>query len=125
MSTATFRELDGDINVGDSSLDHWYSEIRDTPLNELKDGDLARCCRQKLFLEHVVPVVILRLTANPMAGDIYDGELLAAMQTVGKKYWQVHSEQARQLRDTINQTNLLECDEETAKKILELGSELC
>ena len=124
MSTATLRELDGDIEVRDSSLDHWYSEIRDTPLQELNDGDLARCCRQKLFLEHVVPVVILRLKANPMAGDIYDGELLAAMQKVGKKYWQAHSEQAQQLRDTINQANLLACDEETAQMILELGSEL-
>jgi hypothetical protein len=69
------------------SLEEWYVSVRDTPIRDLSVGDLARAIRQKLFLHALVPLVVERPTADPLAGDIYDGELLVALRNIPKAFW--------------------------------------
>ena len=68
-------------------VDEWYRSIRDIPLDDLPIGDIARSLRQSLFPDFVVPVAIRHLRENPLAGDLYDGELLVSLRNVGGDFW--------------------------------------
>jgi hypothetical protein len=72
---------------GTCALNEWYRSIHDIPLRDLPLGDIARSCRQDLFLDHLVPVAIRHLEENPLAGDMYDGELLASLRNVATEFW--------------------------------------
>ena len=88
----SFRDLDGDIPlpVPASALEVWYIEVRDIKIAEMDVETLARACRQKLYLEEVVPFCLKRLQNDPLAGEMYDGELIHALKRVPGEYWRSH-----------------------------------
>ncbi len=94
--TMTFRNLENQLGISTSNaepnspLQSWYDSIRDKPIHAFSDEDLCKACRQELFLEFVVPITIDRLSANPLAGEMYDGELLAALASVTSEFWSKH-----------------------------------
>jgi len=105
ISRLTFRHLDGNITLSPptSALEEWYIQIRDTTLYDLKLDDLARACRQRLYLDQIVPICLHELEKNPLAGELYDGEVIYALKQVPEDYWlhnQIH------LRRFINLTKL-------------------
>ena len=112
--SVTFRNLDGDVslNASASSLDEWYVSIRDTELSGLRDSDLARACRQQLFLEEVIPEVIERLNVNPLAGDIYEGELMLSIKPVPKGFWLDHHDCAEKMRKLVFEFKELRLDDD-------------
>lgn len=71
----------------DSGLSIWYNEIRDKKVSELTDGDIAKLIRQKIFLKHIVPETIKRLSINPTIGSMYDGEVLNAISGIKSDFW--------------------------------------
>ncbi len=89
----TFRQLEtphnggSDPNPNNSPLDDWYCRIRDTPITEFNDEDLCRACRQAIHMDHVVPIAAAHLEEEPLAGDMYDGELIVAMRSIPANYW--------------------------------------
>jgi hypothetical protein len=91
----TFRYLDGNIDYVPpaSALEEWYNQVRDTPLENMGIGDLARACRQNIFPSAVVPICLLRLEEDPLAGDLYDGELLLALKGLPRDYWATHPQE--------------------------------
>lgn len=121
----TFRKVDGGAEVGDSSLDAWYSQIRETPISEFGDGDLARACRQKLFLEHVVPSVVFRLVENPLAGDLYDGELLSSLLATANGFSPKSVTDTRRLCDSLKRVDLANCDEDSRRFVIEALDRFC
>jgi CDI immunity proteins len=80
--TLTMRSLEKQPSSdhGYSALDEWYLSIRDIPLYDLPIGDIARSLRQSLYPDFVVPVAIRHLRENPLAGHLYDGELLVSLR---------------------------------------------
>lgn len=116
----TFRDLDENADLGDSALDEWYSRIRDTPLFQLDDGDLARACRQQLYSDYVVPIAIERLRLRPLAGDTYDGELLVALKAIKTTFWKKHETEVRQLLAVTSQV----IDDELQEDLAELKEKL-
>ncbi|PTX53648.1 hypothetical protein C8P63_1289 [Melghirimyces profundicolus] len=46
------------------ALPYWYDKVRNKKIKDLSDGDLARCIRQDIFLEYIIPVVIERIKKN-------------------------------------------------------------
>ena len=62
------------------------------PLNKLQVEDISRACRQNihLVLVHVILLALNMLEANPLAGEMYDGELLVSLKAVPKDYWDAH-----------------------------------
>ena len=83
----TFRELllinnsNYDPN-NRSSLDEWFSGILDVSLDELNVGDVARAIRQDLFLADVLPKAEVLLKQDPLAGEDYDGQLIASIASL-------------------------------------------
>ncbi len=124
IGATTFRQLDGGTDLAKSSLDDWYDGIRDVKLRELQDGDLARCCRQNLFNEYVVPVAIDRLQLRPLAGDVYDGELLAAMKSIEMAYWTANQAESKLLREIAVRAKVDTDDDEIRDDVEELVEKL-
>ena len=128
--SVTFRQLESSGNdrnelmSGDSSLDDWYRRIRDTPISELDDGDLSRACRQCLYLDHIVPISIARLEEEPLAGDIYDGELLVAMKLIPTNYWKNDQRCSEQLLRVVDQAKKLSDDEDIINDVDELAERI-
>ena len=100
MASVTFRHLESKkdreliAHDGTSPLEMWYKAVRDKPIDEFTYNDLCKACRQQVFPEAVVPIAIERLRKEPLAGEMYDGELIAAMTYVDRKYWSAHPSQA-------------------------------
>jgi len=125
----SFAEVDGldvkpDSTSSNSSLDEWYSKIRNVPIAEMEIGDLARACRQKLHLRLVVPVVAKHLRVDPLAGDIYDGELVKSLLSIPPSYWVENPSDAAELCNITLMTTNLEDDEvrESFRELKELLS---
>lgn len=94
-SNLTLRLLDGDIELPtpQSPIEDWYIRVRDIPLIDLTDADIARACRQKIYLDVLVPICIKRIEVHPMAGDMYEGELVASLKYLPFTYWAAHPDQ--------------------------------
>lgn len=106
----TFRKLElrhVEPNPEQSSLEDWYCQIRDTPITDFDDGDLSRACRQGLCLEHVVPIAVARLEVKPLAGAMYVGELLAAMNSVPRGYWKDDQRSSERLLNIVDRAKQL------------------
>ena len=71
----------------ESALGDWYGSIRDKNIEDLEDGDVCRACRQGLFPDAFVPKALERLNQNPLAGEMYEGEMLASLVGVPEQYW--------------------------------------
>ena len=126
-NSITFRQLESlgsEYEVGASALDEWYKGVRDTPISELDDGDLSRACRQMLYLSHVVPAAVKRLLSEPLAGDMYDGELLVAMKSIPIDYWQTDRASAEVLANVVEEAKRLSEDNDIVSDADELAGRL-
>jgi hypothetical protein len=93
MSQTTFREIE--VTKGSapgasgeqSPLSKWYAGVRDIPLSAFSVEDLCKSVRQELYPEYVVPAAIEALEKEPLAGEMYDGELTMSFRFVPKPFW--------------------------------------
>ena len=108
----TFRQIEQHLglnmssSLGESPLEAWYERVRDKQLAEFSDEDLAKSCRQELFLDFVVPFAVERIETDPLAGELYDGELLEAVALIMRGFWLEHQSLANRLCRVITQTTL-------------------
>lgn len=73
-------------------LERWFAAVCDVPLDSLPVGDLARACRQRSDLGEVVPRCLRALDGEPLAGELYEGELLTAVIGLPPAFWRDHPE---------------------------------
>lgn len=78
-----FCDLESSVDAkflqADSSLTSWYKGIREIPIKEMEVGDICRAIRQELFLPCVLPVAFRLAIDDVATGELYDGELVAAL----------------------------------------------
>lgn len=122
----TFRQLEAGENwceqgIRRSALEEWYCHIRDTPIEEVEIGDLCRACRQRLHLTYVVPIAVKHLRMDPLAGEMFDGELLAAMRSIPTSFWRVNCELSQKLASVLESVKEVTED----KEILADAVEVC
>ena len=75
---------------GDDPLVIWHNEIIEKCPDELSVLDVARCVRQKLFMDVAYEKLLKFLLQDPYAGDLYAGELLEKASEVDKEYIKKH-----------------------------------
>lgn len=90
-----------DSAVEESALSSWYDSIRGKRLTELTDGDVARLLRQKMYLEFIVPEATRRLMMNPLAGELFDGEMLEKVSHIPASFWEREPELMKEARMLI------------------------
>jgi hypothetical protein len=100
-SDLTFRAIEQDLGIADEqiraegSLGRWYQSVRDKRIHDFSIEDLCKACRQELYVQFVVPVAVQRLRQDPLCGEKYDGELVAALRSVPRQYWLANTGQAQ------------------------------
>ncbi|MBN4834178.1 contact-dependent growth inhibition system immunity protein [Enterobacter hormaechei] len=122
----TFRKLIGNINVTkepeqQSPLELWFERIIDVPLEELTVEDLCRAIRQKLCIDQLMPRVLEVLTEEPLAGEYYDGELIAALSTIKAEDLISQKNTFTQIRQLINQLSSSDVNDDLRKDILKIN----
>ena len=60
-------------------------------------ADLARACRQNVYVEATVPLSLKQLEEDPLAGELYDGELVRSLKSVPGSYWRAHPKERERL----------------------------
>lgn len=75
--------------------------LRKKRLRDFTTEDLRIMIGQKMSLEYLMPLAVERLQADPLAeGDYYPGDLLKAVVTVARNYWEANPE-AKKAIDNI------------------------
>jgi hypothetical protein len=99
-------------------LEKWFAAVIDLPLEALTVFDLARACRQNIYVDAVMPYCLRALEAVPLSGELYDGELLAAVMGLPTEFWVAHPQQRDSLI-AVCRVALLETDDEDLKREIE------
>ncbi|WP_434672563.1 contact-dependent growth inhibition system immunity protein [Pseudomonas sp. R1-15] len=117
----TFRELERLTQIGclpedsPSSLTEWYLLVCDTPLDLLSIGDVCRAIRQNLSVNELLPFAVILLHDDVLAGERYDGELLAALANVSAECWQGNTRLAQKAACALAEVKNLSQDPELLK----------
>lgn len=93
----TFRLLDREQGneqdcSGQYGIPGWLHRMYDIPLEAWKAEDLARACRQQLYMEALMPHCLRTLRLHPRKFGYYQPELLEAFLKVPEDYWREHPE---------------------------------
>ena len=91
----TLEELDGqDWGAPESAPTPMVArclELRRTPLNKLRPGDLRLLLGQQIGLEYLVPRALELVADQPLReADLYPGDLLSVLLRVDKTFWAHH-----------------------------------
>ena len=111
INDITFRKIEQQHSItvpeghSESALGAWYEDVRDKPLGDFTVGELCRACRQELYVHYIVPVMIRQLRKHPLAGDLYDGELLVSLRSVPAEYWAANKGQAKDILTVVRSTS--------------------
>jgi len=89
-----------------SSLEIWFKSVMDVPLEKLELGDLCRALRQRVCVEQLMPLVLDILDEDPLAGEIYDGELIVALATLKNEELTCHKEYLIRILKSINKIDI-------------------
>ena len=77
--------------------------LRTKPIDELAVEDLRLLIQQQIGLKYLVPIALQHLRENPLAeGDLYPGDLLAAVLRVAADFWHQRPELNRELRNVVD-----------------------
>lgn len=122
---STFRQLMGNVNVTkepgqQSPLELWFERVIDVPIEKLSVEDLCRAIRQELCIAQLMPRVLDVLTEDPLAGEYYDGELIAALSTIKEKDLKDQKSTFIQIKQLINQLSPSDIDDDLKKDILKI-----
>lgn len=121
----TFRNLIGNINkttkpTQQSSLEAWFENVLDVPIDDLEVEDLCRAIRQKVCVDQLMPKALAVLIEDPLAGEYYDGELIAALATINGSELQDHKETFINIRNIVSRLNSSDVDNELSNDILKI-----
>ena len=100
-------------------------DLRRKPLIKFTIEDLRLMISQEMGLAFLMPLAIEGLEAEPLsAGDLYHGDLLAAVLRTNDAFWVSHPDYSQRIRQVINQLrdsfdSLAEMDRQTAGELLE------
>jgi hypothetical protein len=103
----SLEELENDFR-GDPTYPSYLVQtchaLRRKPLRDLTDGDLRIAIGQDISLPYLVPLALMRLSADPMlAADYYEGDLLKAVLRAPETYWAGHPDQREELAGIVPQ----------------------
>ncbi|CAI1694641.1 Uncharacterised protein [Serratia quinivorans] len=122
----TFRKLIGNINVikdvsEQSPLELWFESVLDVPIEELTVEDLCRAVRQDVCVSHLMPRILAVMTEDPLAGEYYDGELIAALSGIKADELNDQNDTFIKIKDIINQIDSSEINSDIKADILKIN----
>lgn len=80
-----------------SSLTAWYDAVREKRFPDFSVEDWCRSVRQDMYLEYVIGYALAALRTDPLAGELYDGELANAFTSVSLDFWSSHEKERQEI----------------------------
>jgi len=122
----TFRKLIGNINITkepsqQSPLEQWFERVIDIPIEELAVEDLCRAIRQELCIPQLMPRALEIMTDDPLAGEYYDGELIAALSTIKERDLKDKRDTFIKIQQIINKLQPSDINCDLKKDILKIN----
>ena len=68
-----------------SPLDIWFNALVQKERSQLKLSDISRMLRQDIYIDLALPLAWDRLVDDPLAGEMYEGQLLELVESALKK----------------------------------------
>jgi len=106
----TLEQLDGEEwpepNATDTGLVRECHRLRRVPVGDLTINDLRELIGQRIGIEWLVPLALGHLDQDPLAGELYPGDLLNAVLRCDQVYWDENPAQLMSLwrvRDALEQ----------------------
>lgn len=87
----------------DYPLTEWYNVVKNKRISELNDSDVSKFIRQGLFLKYIVPEALKRLKKDPTIGELYCGEMLAALYKVNDTFWMDNEALLKEMQNLLNE----------------------
>ncbi|WP_459614199.1 contact-dependent growth inhibition system immunity protein [Dickeya oryzae] len=100
-----------------SSLDMWFESVLDVPIDSLALKDLCRAIRQKVYVNQLIPRALSVLIEDPLAGEYYDGELIAALSTLDNDDLGSPKESFIEIKNIIDSIDVTELNEKIRSDI--------
>jgi len=99
--SSTLEQLDGE-DWGEPNYNSYLVRtvhaLRRKPIAEFTVEDLRIMLGQKFGPEHLVPIALSRLEADPFAeGHFYPGDLLGVVMELPREYWSAHASEASRM----------------------------
>lgn len=120
----TFRKLltnsIGKTEKHISPLDDWFYRVIDIPISNLSIEDICRAIRQKLFLETILPNARNILKGDPVAGEYYDGELIAAIASLSSADIPQNIEIINEIKKILTSLDISELSNDLQQNILKI-----
>lgn len=120
----TFRKLltnsIGTSEKHTSPLDDWFYRVIDVPISDLSIEDICRAIRQKLFLETILPNACNILKDEPLAGEYYDGELIASIASLSGMDIGQNIENINEIKRILASLDLTEMSKDLQQDILKI-----
>ncbi|RZU37618.1 hypothetical protein EV284_2796 [Streptomyces sp. BK022] len=89
---------------GETRLMATVRELRRKPIGSLTVEDMRLLIRQDVGLAHVLPLAVEVLRAGPLAeGDMYEGDLLAAVLTRSAEVWSEFPDLGQEVRLIVSE----------------------
>jgi len=115
----TLEQLDGEVwpepNATDTELVRECHRLRRVPVGDLTVSDLRQLIGQQIGIEWLVPIALGHLGQDPLAGELYPGDLLNAVLRCDEVYW---NENPAQLMSLWRVRGALEQLQADASKLL-------
>ncbi|MFI5649221.1 contact-dependent growth inhibition system immunity protein [Kitasatospora sp. NPDC051705] len=90
-------------SAGETRLTATVRELRRKPIGSLTVEDMRLLIRQDVGLAYVLPLAVEALRVGPLAeGDMYEGDLLAAVLTRSAEVWSERPDLRRDVRLAIS-----------------------
>ena len=89
----------------DDTLVEWHNNVIEKTVDQLTKEDVARCIRQDIFVESATEALLGYLLGDPLAGELYEGELMEKAadidEAVMRKYSKIIRKIVRSARETL------------------------
>lgn len=103
-----------------SPLDDWFYRVIDIPISNLSIEDICRAIRQKLFLETILPNARNILKGDPLAGEYYDGELIAAIASLSSANIEQNIAIINEIKEILTSLDISELSKDLQQDILKI-----
>lgn len=119
----SLQQLEGEDWGDPTCASHVVTEchrLRRVPLREFTPENLRIMIGQQIGLQHLIPIALELLCADPLAaGDYYEGDLLAAVLRAESEFWLKHPDCRKRATENAERAfallpSLDDCDRPTA-----------
>ncbi len=102
-------------------LQRGYESVLDVPIDALTVDDICRAIRQKICIDQLMPRALALMKEDPLVGENYGGELIAALATINGEELSEHKDIFIEIMHILNNLDTSKMSNNVKIDILKLN----